>query len=161
MSTFTRFTSNVGIEYALEESQELGRDIWRVTTEFRYYIGEEDSDKWVHVPRGYLTDGASSPRALWSIVPPWGSYGQAVIVHDILCEYLSVTLVGLPHKISRMEADRILQEAMEVLGVPASLKDKINLAVQGYREVNRINKAVWHADKARLEAAWAAKHEFN
>lgn len=158
MSEFTRFSAPVAIEYAHAESKKLGRDLWRVTDGFKYYVGEENSDKWIDVPRGYLTDGASVPRMLWAVVPPWGSYGAAVIVHDILCEYLTVTLAGKPHKISRVEADRILAEAMQVLGVPKGLMDKINIAVSSYREVGRINKPVWHKDKAELEAKWLAAH---
>lgn len=160
MSEFTRFSGIMSTEYAHDESAIMSRDIWRVTKGFRYYIGELGSKKWVNVPAGYLTDGASVPQALWSIVPPWGAYGQATVVHDILCEYLSITVEGLPVAISRKEADRILGEAMKVLKVPDGLMAKIILAVNLYREFSGINRAVWHRDKAALEAAWFSKQQF-
>lgn len=159
MSEFTNFTAIMSTEYAHDESAILGRDIWRVTKGFRYYIGELGSNKWVSVPAGYLTDGASVPQILWSIVPPWGAYGQATVVHDILCEYLSITVSGVPVSISRKEADRILGEAMKVLKVPESLMDRINLAVNLYREFSGTNRAVWHREKAALEAAWFARQQ--
>lgn len=159
MSEFTNFSAIMSVEYAHDESAILGRDIWRVTKGFRYYIGDLGSNKWVNVPAGYLTDGASSPKLLWSVVPPWGAYGQAAVVHDILCEYLSITVSGLPQAISRMEADRILREAMMVLKVPKEDMDRINLAVGLYREFSGTNRAVWHREKAALEAAWFTRQQ--
>ena len=156
MSQFTKFSAELNITFAFEASVELKRDLWRVTKEFTYFVGSEDSGVAVTIPAGYLTDGASVPRALWSIVPPWGSYGQAVVIHDFLCEYLTVMDNGKLRQISRITADKILVEAMQVLQVPEDTLCKIELAVRGYRVVNRIDKAVWHKDKARLEAAWAA-----
>ena len=161
MSSFTRFSSSASVEYALAESMELGRDLWRVTTPFRYYLGTEDTGRYISIPAGYLTDGASVPRVLWSIVPPWGRYGQAAIVHDFLCEYLTIVDNGCIRQIARKEADMEFARAMEALQVPQDLMDKINLAVKGYRVITRTDKAVWHRDKAKLEAAWAALKDAN
>ena len=36
------------------------------------------------VPRGFVTDFASIPRAFWSLFPPIGSYGLPAIMHDWL-----------------------------------------------------------------------------
>ena len=30
----------------------------------------------------FMTDFASIPRPLWSILPQWGRYGNAAVVHD-------------------------------------------------------------------------------
>lgn len=158
MSEFTRFTAEVSIQYAREESKILKQDVWRVLEGFRYYIGNEGSNSWVSVPRGYLVDGASVPRALWSIIPPWGAYGAATVVHDILCEYLSVTKDGKPLKISREHADAILAEAMEVLGVNETDRRLINLGVAGYRKIFGVHDPVWHKEKARLEAKWVSEN---
>src|SRR5262245_46141191 len=38
----------------------------------------------VVVPAGFVTDFASTPRALWSVVPPTGRYQLAAVVHDFL-----------------------------------------------------------------------------
>jgi hypothetical protein len=36
------------------------------------------------VPAGFVTDFASTPRALWSVIPPTGRYQLAAVVHDFL-----------------------------------------------------------------------------
>jgi len=38
----------------------------------------------VVVPAGFVTDFASTPRALWSVIPPTGRYQLAAVVHDFL-----------------------------------------------------------------------------
>lgn len=38
----------------------------------------------VVVPKGFVTDLASIPRALWAILPPFGRYTAAALVHDFL-----------------------------------------------------------------------------
>lgn len=38
----------------------------------------------VSVPIGFITDFASIPRIFWAILPPWGRYSLAAIVHDYL-----------------------------------------------------------------------------
>ena len=40
----------------------------------------------VFIKAGYKTDLASVPRFLWSIVPPFGEYTFAAIIHDYLYE---------------------------------------------------------------------------
>lgn len=46
-----------------------------------------DSQKIIEVPAGYVTDFASIPRGLWNLIPPWGRYRKAAVVHDWLCDY--------------------------------------------------------------------------
>lgn len=156
MSLFAGFTSEPIIQFAKDESLILGHDVWRVMEGIKYYISGMDSPAWVDVPRGYLIDGASVPRLLWTIIPPWGAYGAATIVHDKLCEYLSITVDGLPQSITRKVADDILAEAMRSLGVNARDQDLINTAVAAYRTVARVKDPVWQRKKAELEAQWAA-----
>jgi|ERR1700752_2442748 len=154
MSDFTRFSGDVMTSYAADASSILDLDLWRVMKGFRYYVGNKDSNKWVEVPRGYLTDGASVPRILWAVIPPWGRYGAATIVHDILCEYLSLTVDGKPCKITREQADNILFEAMKVLEVDEEQYDLIRAGVANYRRMYGVTKPVWNARKAQLEADW-------
>ena len=156
MSEFTRFSADVMIAYAHQESKILGRNLWRVMKGFKYYVHNETSGQWVDVPRGYLMDGASVPQFLWSVIPPWGSYGAATIVHDILCEYLQLTVEGVPCKITRKQADDILLEAMEVLGVDHYDVIKISGAVNAYRRIKNVTQANWDPKKAALEAKWVA-----
>jgi len=74
---------------------------------FTYITNAGDS---IVIPKGFFTDFASSPRLLWALVPPLGTYGKAAVVHD----YLYRT-PGL--KYTRKESDNILREACTVLKV--------------------------------------------
>lgn len=38
----------------------------------------------ITVPKDFETDLASTPRLLWSVIPPFGRYTQAAVVHDFL-----------------------------------------------------------------------------
>lgn len=156
MSSFTDFSAPLGIQYDAEASLALGKDHWRVLNSFRFYIGSPESGKVVYVPAGYLTDGASVPQLFWNIIPPWGSYGQAAVVHDILCEYLSITKDGQPQPITRARCDAILLEAMEALGVPKAKRWAIYLAVCAYRLVSGVSRPTTTPDKRKLEAEWGS-----
>ena len=82
----------------------------------RYEVGELGSGVFVDVPIGFDTDGASIPRFLWAILPTWGRYSRAAVVHDYLYRMLREST---PHPAapSRKKADGIFLEAMAVLGV--------------------------------------------
>lgn len=154
MSSFTKFSAPLQVQYDEDASEALGADHWRVCQPFRFYLGGKDTDRWVYVPAGYLTDGASVPRVCWSLIPPWGSYGQAAVVHDIVCEYLSITVDGQPVKVTREQCDEILLEAMVVLGVPAFQRQAIYQAVSAYRRVAGVHQATTTLKKRELEARW-------
>lgn len=114
------FDKEVGIEYSLEKSTQSDTDIWFTDEEFSYYIGPVANQRYVTVPKGFFTDGASVPRIFWAVFPPWGSYGQAAIVHDYLCVNKTLTKNGdNPNlSISQSEIDRVLYDAMKISGVP-------------------------------------------
>lgn len=154
MSSFTAFSAPLDIRYDKEASAILGADHWRVTKEFRYFIGGKDTQQWITVPAGYLTDGASVPRIFWSMIPPWGAYGQAAVVHDLLCEYLSIVDHGRPKLITRRRCDEIFSEAMAVLGVPSSTLLLIAEGVALYRNVSGASKPSTKPEKRLLEASW-------
>ena len=154
MSSYTAFDAPLLVQYDREASQVLAADHWRVHQSFRFYLGTKSDSRWVYVPAGYLTDGASVPRALWSLIPPWGPYGQAAVVHDIVCEYLSVTVDGRPTGVTRKQCDDILLEAMTVLCVPGWQRQAIYHAVGLYRAVSGVNHPTNTAQKRALEAAW-------
>jgi hypothetical protein len=154
MSSFTAFSAPLLIQFDPAASQALGANYWRVAQEFRYYIGSEDSQQWVTVPAGYLTDGASVPRVFWSLIPPWGAYGQAAVVHDLLCEYLSIVDHGQVLAITRERADQIFNEAMQVLKVPPATRLELSEGVQFYRDVSGASTPTTTLKKRQLEAAW-------
>jgi hypothetical protein len=62
------------------------------------------------VKSGLITDFASTPRLLWSLLPPIGRFSKAAVVHD----YLYINQVG-----DRAWADKVFLEAMQVSGVGA------------------------------------------
>lgn len=91
---------------------------WIVRRGFTYHIGSKYGKTKVVIPIGFKTDFASVPRFLWSILPPWGRYGKAAVVHDYL--YQHRTPKSRIQRIfckERKEADRIFLEAMTVLKV--------------------------------------------
>jgi len=82
---------------------------WRLVQPFDYHVGSLSSTEIIRVPAGFVTDFASVPRLLWYVIPPWGRYGKAAVVHDFC----------YTHRLySRRRADRIFLEAMKALSVP-------------------------------------------
>jgi len=49
-----------------------------------WQLDEEYVRNGVYVPKGFITDLASTPRILWIIWPPFGDYINGAIVHDYL-----------------------------------------------------------------------------
>jgi hypothetical protein len=94
---------------------------WVVMRPFGYDVGAEGSENRIDVPVGFQTDFASIPRPFWIILPKWGTYGNAAVVHDWL--YWSQSR-------PRAAADRVLYEAMGVLGVGAVTRFCIYHAVR-------------------------------
>ena len=125
------FTSKLRVE-------PVGEKNWKLLQSFSYHVGTQHSRTIIKVPRGFITDFASIPQLvisilglvsiltgdvynnLWfvslgviailasALLPDWGRWGKAAIIHD----YLYHT-----KQISRKMSDLIFLEAMEVLGV--------------------------------------------
>jgi hypothetical protein len=74
-------------------------------------VYEIDAGRMIEVPQGFVTDGASVPRVFWSLLPPWGRYSRAAVLHDRLCALIDR---GTPHEAAptRREADALFFEAM-------------------------------------------------
>ena len=94
---------------------------WYLREELGYDVDEEGSGDKVNVPVGFLTDFASVPRAFWWLLPRWGRYGNAAVIHDFLYWEQGRT---------RKEADRIFLEGMEVLGVSGLIRYTLFAAVR-------------------------------
>ena len=86
----------------------------------------DTTGKIVVVPRGFVSDGASVPRAMWSIYPPFGRYLEAAVVHDYYCV--------LGHRgespICSVMAAKVFDEAMKVCGVGKFRRFKMYWAVR-------------------------------
>lgn len=73
------------------------------------------------VPSGFVTDFASVPRLLWNLVPPYGRYTKAAVLHD----YFYIT-----QAISRKDADGLFLRTMKELGVSRPLRKVMWAAVR-------------------------------
>lgn len=96
---------------------------WVVRGEFGYDVGEKDSGDRISVPIGFVTDFASIPRMFWKILPKWGKYGNAAVIHDYL--YWE----GIR---PRKECDDIFLEGMEVWYVPLWIRYPMYWAVRWF-----------------------------
>jgi hypothetical protein len=159
----SNFDGPLDIRYDRRASDVLGGNYFRVLKSFRYYlpasfIGNEwtayQSNRWVFVPSGMLTDLASIPAIFRGFLDTTGPYMQAAVVHDQLCEYLSITQDGQPKSITRPEADLILRAAMLDLNVPKIQVNLIYDAVAAYTEFFDIRDPSTTAIKRRLESDW-------
>lgn len=77
--------------------------------------------QWISVPVGFKTDLASIPRFFWRVLPPIGRYDKPAVIHDWLYH---------TNGMSRLTADKVLREAMEVTHVPAWQRALIFRAVR-------------------------------
>jgi len=94
---------------------------WIIRSDFGYDIGEEDSGESINVPVGFKTDFASVPRLLWGMIPQWGKYGNAAVVHDYCYWSQAYT---------RKRSDEIFMEGMLVLQVSSLLRHILYYAVR-------------------------------
>lgn len=144
-----RFDAPALLAYAEPESTELGYDVWRLFNTFRFYPDPNDLQHFIEVPGGFLSDGATVPRPFWDIVPPWGRYGQAAVLHDYLCLTGKIYRNGkLEYMISRAEVDKYLKLAMVALGVP---RWKRNLMYIGVRVFSKVFERKVPSDKPMLK----------
>ena len=114
--------------------EDLGDGTFQLLKEFRYHVGDEDSNNVICVPRNFTTDFASVPRIFWNVIPPYGRHGKAAVVHD----YLYATN-GLHGRFNRQRCDEIFLEAITVLGVGA-IKRQIM-----FRAVRMFGQKPWEA----------------
>ena len=79
----------------------------------------------VEVPVGFVTDFASVPRAFWRLIPPWGRYSPAAVVHDYLYGQ---------DDWPKAEADRAFLDLMRQVGVPRWKRTMMYWAVRWFGE---------------------------
>ena len=106
---------------------------WVILRDFGYDVGAEDSGDHIDVAIGFQTDFATISRLFWVILPKWGRYGNATVIHDWL-----YWLQTRP----RREADAILLEAMGVLDVTPLVK------VAMYWAVRLFGGLAWYRNQA-------------
>lgn len=128
-----KFTDTLKIEYYGKIDK---KDYWQVHSSFSYYL-QKDHTHIITIPKGFLTDGASVPRPFWSLLPPWGDYGQAAVLHDYLIDFGKVEIVKddvvIDHYyVNRHEARYIFDNAMSILKVNRFKRLLIKNAVMIY-----------------------------
>ena len=76
------------------------------------------------VKEGFITDGASVPRAMWRVIGhPWAHYMPAAIIHDAFYAF---------HTVSQKEADKALRDLMRSIGVSALKANAMYAAVRTF-----------------------------
>ena len=96
-------------DLVVKERGDLGPHSWEVCEDLRY-MGRKDS---LEVPATTTTDFASVPKQLRWLVPKYGVYNKAAVLHDHLCK-----LAKNPDpKVNRSDADGIFRRSMRELGV--------------------------------------------
>jgi hypothetical protein len=103
--------------------------LWRMETPLIYEVGELGSGRRIAVPAGFETDGASVPRFLWAVLPTWGKYSRAAVIHDYLGTLL---MAGTPHPEGQHQRiiDSVFLEAMAVLEVQLPIRWSMWAAVR-------------------------------
>ena len=107
-------------------------NLWMVCMEFSYT--SDDGTRYV-APAGLLTDLTSIPRPLWNILPPFGRYSGAAVIHDALYQAQLTT---------KEKADDILAEALDMANVPHLVKQ---LIVEGVRVGGQL---AWNKHSAEI-----------
>lgn len=100
---------------------------WKLDEAFDYYIDESARRVTISVPKGFETDFASIPRIFWNILPPFGTYGKASIVHDFLYSVLSNDL-----QYTRADCDKVFLDAMGILGTNVIVRYSMWVAVRSF-----------------------------
>ncbi len=159
---FSKVDSHAILEYDTAASDKLGRDYWRLKASIKFYVGKPEDNLWVWVPEGFLTDGATVPRWMYWLIPPWGRYGHATVIHDYLCENLQLYHGVDIADITRKRADQIFNEALKVTDVNPFIRWLMYSGVTAYRwfsrKTNRKPDANYRAKKAALEEAYRQAH---
>lgn len=101
--------------------EEDGPGYWRVARVLTY---KGNTDTFV-IPVGFRTDLASVPRIFWVVLPPFGAYQRAAVIHDFLCRQPDV---------SYKDADGIFRRILLEEGVPPRTAQVLYLGVRtGHR----------------------------
>lgn len=85
------------------ETEKIDHKLWRVMTPLVFGL----PTGLIHVPKNFITDGASCPQILWALCAPMaGPQAEAAVLHD----YLYSKDCTLPY--TRKQADDIFYDAM-------------------------------------------------
>jgi Protein of unknown function (DUF1353) len=131
------FDGNVQVE-------QVGATTWKLTKELTYRASSEVFT----APAGMPTDFASVPRPFSWLIPRYGSYLPAAVIHDHL--YRDEVPRGT---ISYRDADGVLRQAMRLLDVPFAMRWVIWAAVRWAGLFRHGGRRGWWRD-APLVIVW-------
>lgn len=123
-----------------EASKAFGTELFYTDEPMHYFTRHAGFNVVIQVPRGFLTDGATIPKAFQKFLPVWDTYYQAAVFHDYLCEYLTAYRLPdmAPMKLSRSEADKYFGEIMKVLNTNPIKRKIVHGAVVAYAHAKSI-----------------------
>lgn len=100
---------------------------------------------FIRVEPGAFTNGASTPRLMWSALPPFGVYWLAAALHDFA--YDNMLTAQMPDgsfskfTLPKSQCDQLFLEAMESLGVDqemrAAIFEGVNIGGQAAFDLSR------------------------
>ena len=120
---------------------------WRLAEDIRY-VGERDE---FIVPAGYVTDFATVPRVAVWLIPRFGLYTPAAILHDFLLTHCLES-----GRINSTDADGLFRRAMKDLGVPPARRWLMWTGVRWGALFNRSRRKGWSKDALGVLALTAA-----
>lgn len=112
--------------------REKGEKEWELLASVTY----QGRDEPFTVPVGYPTDFASVPRLVVWLIPRYGIYTRAAILHDFLCSTAPVP---------RADADGIFRRAMQELGVSVPRRWLMWAAVRAASLMKGADRGQWLA----------------
>lgn len=98
------------LEVAYPNLTQVQADLWMHMQDFSYTT---DDGRVFTAKAGTLTDLASIPKAGWNVLPPFGLYTPAAVIHDDLYRRQIVI---------KEEADHLFAEMMDCAGVPHDVR---------------------------------------
>lgn len=107
----TGFTGSLKLEHLDADWRQ-----WRLLEVLTWEFDRKGSGQRVDIPVGFIFDGASTPRWVWTFLPPTGSYMRAAGLHDYL---LFLLAQNTPNEFftKRKAADHEFLAAMLAVGV--------------------------------------------
>lgn len=113
VAAMSRFTGPLRLDFSTSAEGNLATLLEPLVWE----CDELGSGLVVVIPAGFASDGATVPRLMWSLLPPWGDRAtRAAILHDFLLDQLDrgAAVAGV---ITRSDADRQFRLALLALDV--------------------------------------------
>lgn len=156
---FIRKFDQYDICYSAEATRQLGKPHWFTKSAYVFFLGDKFSNRFVYVPCGFYTDGATVPLLFQPILSVWGAHGAGVILHDRLCETgyaLEVNESGDVSKIklTRKEIDDIFIESLKVIDANNHVIRLVDLGFGIHRTAMRPPVPNPNKDKDRFQDRW-------